>query len=330
MGQKAIYGQTQVKEKVMPKMKLLILSSDADDYLKIINNARLPGLSVEVSRYFDPGDKNLHDCDIIFGSPDLLEQALNHAGSLKWVQSMWAGVSPLLVSEMRRDYTLTGVKGIFGTVMGEYVICHILMHERKCIERYKNQMEKKWDMTLPGTLQGKCVGIMGLGSIGRAVAAMVKSFGVETRGFSRSRTSCENIDQCFLSQDLLEFVKDLDYLVCLLPDTPDSRGLIEKKVLEAMKDTVVIINAGRGTLIDEVSLIQALENHTIGGAVLDVFIDEPLPEAHPLWKTPNTLITSHTAALTFPDAITPIFIDNYHRFISGQPMKYVIDFERGY
>ena len=97
-----------------------------------------------------------------------------------------------------------------------------------------------------------------------------------------------------------------------------------------MKNSVLIINAGRGTLFDEASLIDALTHQTIAGAVLDVFVDEPLPEQHPLWKTPNTIITSHTAALTFPETVTPIFIDNYRRFINGEPLKYVINFDNGY
>jgi len=319
-----------MKNSEMTQHKLLILSEDSEDYFQIIENADLPGLTVEHLHYFDPENTALIECDIIFGTPDLVHQALLYAGNLKWVQSMWAGVAPLLQLDSRRDYQLTGVRDIFGSAMAEYVICHILMHERKSIERFKNQMKSKWDTTPPGALQGKCVGIMGLGSIGRAVAGMVKHFGVKTLGFSRSRTVCENFDRCFLPHDLLDFVHDLDYLVCILPDTPETIGMIDRKVMASMKNSVFIINAGRGALIDETSLIEALTHQTIAGAVLDVFVNEPLPEKHPLWKTPNTIITSHTAALTFPDTVTPIFIDNYHCFINGEPLKYVINFNKGY
>lgn len=315
----------------MTHHSVLILSPDAEAYRSLINNTRLPGLSVNISLSFNPQNEILKKCDIIFGAPDLIAQALPHTKNLKWVQSMWAGVSPLLkVGGVPQDYILTGVKGIFGKAMGEYVLCHLLMHERKSIPRFQNQMRKEWDSTSPGMIHGKSIGIMGLGSIGSSVAAMVKAFGMETRGYSRSQTSCANIDTCYLPHQLPEFLKDLDYLVCLLPDTPDTRGLLNEQAFAALQDSALIINAGRGSLIVENALISALENKRIGGAVLDVFEDEPLHSNHPFWDVPDMLITSHTAALSLPEDVTPLFIDNYYNFISEQPMKYVIDFKSGY
>ncbi|PID71607.1 MAG: hydroxyacid dehydrogenase [Desulfobulbus propionicus] len=314
----------------MTHHSVLILSPDAEEYLEFVNDARLPGLIVNSCQTVDPGNEVFKSCDIIFGAPDMTAQALSHTENLKWVQSTWAGVSPLLEPGMPQDYLLTGVKGIFGRAMGEYVLCHLLLHERKCITRFQNQLRKKWDIAPPGTIQGKTIGIMGLGSIGRDVAAMVKTFGMKTRGYSRSQVSCAHVDTCYLPHQLTAFLKDLDYLVCLLPDTSDTRGLLDEHAFAAMQESVLIINAGRGSLIDEHALISALENKRIGGAVLDVFTDEPLPQNHPLWDAPDTLITSHTAAPSFPQDIVPIFIENYYNFISGQPMKYVIDFQNGY
>ncbi|MGB5445863.1 MAG: NAD(P)-dependent oxidoreductase, partial [Psychromonas sp.] len=177
--------------------KLVILSKDAQRYLEILNKAALPDLSIEICSEVNAENQHLQECEILFGSPDLVSQALPHAHQLQWVQSMWAGVTPFMAKGLRQDYLLTGVKSIFGSVMAEYVICHLLMHERKSIARFENQLQKKWDQTPPGTLLGKSIGIMGLGSIGREIAKMAKLFGMKTQGFSRSQRSCEGIDRCF-------------------------------------------------------------------------------------------------------------------------------------
>ena len=314
----------------MKANKLVILSSDAEVYLEIITKAALPMLAIEISREVNLENRHISECDILLGSPDLVSRALPHVGGLKWVQSTWAGINSIMAPGLRRDYMLTGVKGIFGPLMGEYVICHLLMHVRDSLQRYRNQLEKKWDMTPPGTLQEKTIGIMGLGSIGRHIAKMVLPFGMKTRGFSRSRTSCEGIEHCFLPHQLITFVRDLDYLVCVLPDTPETSELLNESVLRAMRDTALIINVGRGNVVHEPSLVRALENGTLGGAVLDVFQEEPLPVPHPLWESPNTIITSHTAAMSSPELVAPIFIENYHRFIHNMPLNYLIDFDTGY
>jgi phosphoglycerate dehydrogenase-like enzyme len=318
------------KGEMMKGNKLMILSSDAEAYLQIINRAALPDLSIKISLGVEQNNRYLHECDILLGPPDLVSKVLSHTHRMQWVQSTWAGITPLMEPGMRRDYLLTGVKGVFGPIMSEYVICHLLMNERISLERYQNQLKRKWDTTPPGTLRGKCIGVMGLGSIGREIADMAKAFGMRTRGFSRSRTSCESIERCFLPDELIPFVGGLDYLVCVLPDTADTCGLINDSVFQSMRKTAVIINVGRGNIFHEPSLIRALENGEIGGAVLDVFPEEPLPATHPLWETPNTIITSHTAAMSFPELVAPIFIENYRRFIGRSKLKYVIDFEHGY
>ena len=314
----------------MKENKAIILSSDANTYGEILRGQDLPGLSIEACRDVDQAEPHLEDSDIIFGTPSLVCPLLSRVPRLKWVQSMWAGITPFLAPGMRRDYLLTGVKEVFGPMMAEYVICHMLMHERRSLDRFKTQLKRQWDTTPPGTLMGKCVGIMGIGSIGTAIAGAAKFFGMETRGFSRTQTQCKDIDRCYLPRELISFVKGLDYLVCVLPDTPDTTGLIDDVLLQAMPDTALIINVGRGNVIHEPALIRALEHKDIAGAVLDVFQEEPLPPDHGFWQTPNTLITSHTAALSFPGDIVPIFVENYQRFIHNKPLVYQIDFDHGY
>jgi phosphoglycerate dehydrogenase-like enzyme len=310
--------------------KLVILAEDAQRYLDLLSQATLPHLSITACTEVTPNNPALSTCDILFGQPDLIREALPYATNVKWAQSMWAGVTPLITDDIRQDYLLTGVKGVFGQIMSEYVFCHLLMHERKTLSRLRHQQAQIWDQTTHGTLRHKSIGIMGLGSIGSEVAKMAKVFNMKTRGYSRSQTQCEGIDRCFLPAQRLEFMQGLDYLVCLLPDTPDTTHLIETKSINALPNSAVIINAGRGNIIDHAALLQALKTDQIAAAVLDVFPIEPLPSEDPLWKAPNTIITSHTAAMSFPELVTPIFIENYQRYLTQKTLQYLINFEYGY
>ena len=314
----------------MTTHKLVILESDAEEYLEILRCEALPGLSIQPLQEVDTVNRSLGECDILLGSPELLSRGLHYARQVKWVQSTWAGVTPLMAPELRKDYLLTGVKEVFGPLMAEYVLCYVLMHERRVLERYRSQLEKTWDMIEPSSLHGKSIGIMGLGSIGTDIARTLIPFNMKIFGYSRSRTSCEGFDRCYLSGELISFVERLDYLVSVLPDTPETDHLIDTPVLEAMPRTSLLINVGRGNVIDEQALIRALENGEIGGAVLDVFQEEPLPESHPFWETPNTIITSHTAAMSTPELVAHVFIDNYRRYVEGIPLNLVINFSKGY
>ena len=168
---------------------------------------------------------------------------------------------------------------------------------------------------------------------------------MRVRGYTRSSASCAEIDEYFHGPstgsgasraasrdraDLRRFAADLDYLVSVMPNTAATRHLVDAELLAALPPRAVFLNPGRGSVVDEAALVQALTEGRIAGAVLDVFQTEPLPADHPLWRTPNTIITSHTAALSFPEDIAPIFIENYARLLAGQPLKYRVDFEAGY
>jgi phosphoglycerate dehydrogenase-like enzyme len=129
---------------------------------------------------------------------------------------------------------------------------------------------------------------------------------------------------------LLEFASGLDYLVSVLPNTSETRHIVDAALLNTLPAHAIFLNVGRGSAVDETALIQALKNDKIAGAILDVFEQEPLPETHPFWTTPNLWITFHTSAPSFPTDITNLFVENYYRFINGQELKYQVDFERGY
>ncbi|MCX6068636.1 MAG: D-2-hydroxyacid dehydrogenase [Chloroflexi bacterium] len=310
--------------------KLLICSRQSDEYQQLIAAANLTGLEIVTAP--DP------DCELIFGEPNLIRDVLVQLPRLKWVQASWAGVEPLLDPALRHDYILTNARGVFGGLMSEFVFGYLLLHERKILQRLEAQKLSKWDATLPGSLRGKTIGLLGVGSIGAELAKTSRFFGMKVYGFTRASETCAQVDRYFhgaasaqeQADTLQSFAKELDYLVSVLPNTAETRKIISAEVLAALPRQALFINVGRGSAVDESALIKALETGALAGAVLDVFEQEPLPAAHPLWKTPNTFITSHTSAPSFPADLAAVFIENYRLFAAGQAPKYQVDFERGY
>ena len=266
---------------------------------------------------------------ILFGNPGVIAPILHRMPCVNWIQSSWAGVTPLLAHE-RRDYTLTGVKGVFGPQMSEYVIGYLLAHELKVLERKQQQGERAWFKTHSGTLRGKCLGVMGTGSIGQHIAATAKHFGMTVSGLSRSGVDAAGFDKVLGVDQVHEFLQATDYLVSTLPQTDATDNLLDATALAELPAHAYFINVGRSNVVDDDALIEALRNGKLAGAALDVFDEEPVPQDSPLWDTPNLTVTAHIAAVSHPLLIVPIFVDNYRRYIDQQPLEYVIDFEAGY
>jgi phosphoglycerate dehydrogenase-like enzyme len=303
---------------------LLILTRHSDSYRRLIEAAGLPELAIVVDR-----DRST-DVDVVLGEPSLICTVLPSLPSLRWVQSTWAGVEPLLDPSLRRDYTLTNARGVFGGLMSEYVFGYLIAHERLIFDKRAAQQAGRWDPTPPGTLRGKQIGLLGVGSIGAALARTARHFGMRVKGYTRASEDCADVDHYFHGDDLTPFATDLDYLVSVMPNTSATRHLVDATLLAALPARAVFVNPGRGTVVDEAALADALQSGRLAGAVLDVFQQEPLPADHVFWRTPNVIITSHTAALSVPADIAPVFIDNYRRWITGGGLRYQVDFERGY
>jgi phosphoglycerate dehydrogenase-like enzyme len=311
---------------------LLIFSDEAPGYLAAVQRHPLPNLSVVAATKLEGARAWCQVCNIVLGEPHRVRLILPELEHLEWVQSTYVGVQPLLDPACRRDYLLTTLGGLYAPVLTEYVFCYLLMHERRALQRFRSQFEGRWDNTVTGTLRGKVLGLMGVGRSGSRIAEMAKHFGLRTRGYTRSSESCESIDVYYHGDQVLEFVADLDYLVCVLPDTAETQHLVDRAVLEALPRQALLINLGRGSAVDEDALLEALQAGTLTGAVLDVFEEEPLPAGHPLWTAPNLLITFHTAAPGpgYYEEIAAIFAENYHLFVQGSPLKDRVDFARGY
>jgi phosphoglycerate dehydrogenase-like enzyme len=171
---------------------------------------------------------------------------------------------------------------------------------------------------------------MGTGSIGKHIAHTAGRFGMTVTGLSRSGTPASGFENVTRVSQLHEFLAGIDYLVSALPQTADTDQLLDAKALAELPADAYFINVGRSNVIDDTALINALRSGKLAGAALDVFDEEPLPQDSPLWTAPNLSITAHIAAVSRPSLIVPIFVENYRRFVAGQPLNYVVDFDAGY
>lgn len=318
------------KKSMNPKNTLLILSRDARRYAELIKQLDIAELEFTACENTEEARKYIEQCNIMLGEPARIAPLLNTARQIQWVQSTFAGVEALLHHPCRSDYILTGVKEVFGLFISEYVFAYILALERHLFEVYTHQQHKRWHKIPYTSLQGKLIGICGLGSIGRHLARTAKHFGMSVWGYKRSYESFPDVDRVFTNADFQEFLAQPEYIVITLPHTPKTEHLFNAEAFRAMKSSAILINVGRGKVVLESALVQALQEYHIRGAVLDVFEEEPLSKESPLWTLSNVFITPHNSAYSFPKMIVNIFAENYRRFVVQEPLQYLVDFHKGY
>lgn len=269
-------------------------------------------------------------CPLWLGQPDLLAPLLRQGSRPQWLQSTWAGITPLLAKDLPTDYALTRAVGIFGQVMAEYVLCHLLAHERQLFAALASQVEQRWDNRLPRSLAGRKVLIVGTGDIGLSVAQFLAPFGIELLGIASSPRNLPPFRQVVGLDELPSLVGEVDYLINLLPDTPSTRDIYDTALFAACKPSALFINAGRGVAVVDQALVSALEQGQLAGAVIDVCREEPLPAGHPFWDTPRLLLTGHSSAPTDPHLLVKLFVDNLRRWQAGHALRGQVDFVRGY
>lgn len=307
----------------------LIVTVAAEEFAEEISRLADFPISVKACTSAEQALAAYTDETVLFGNPDMIAAVLPEMPTIDWVQSSWAGVTPLMTID-RRDYVLTGIKDVFGPQMSEYVIGYLLAHELKVLERMAEQREHNWFKSYSGTLEGKRLGIMGTGSIGQHIANTAKHFGVTVTGLSRSGAAAPGFDKVMPVAQLHDFLEACDYLVATLPQTTDTDNLLDAAALARLPAHAYFINVGRSNVIDDDALIDALRNKGLAGAALDVFDEEPIPADSPLWDTPDLAITAHVAAVSYTSIIVPIFVENYRRYRERKPLNYVIDFAAGY
>jgi glyoxylate/hydroxypyruvate reductase A len=253
------------------------------------------------------------------------------AGRLKWLQVMGAGVDWALVPELPPHVQITRAPGVFGPWMAEYVVAWCLWVTQRLKPYRDAQRQRRWDdHVLPDRLGGKTLTIVGLGDIGRDIARAARGLGMRVLGVSRRGRAVREATKMYPVAAMARALREADFVVLLLPLTPETRGIIGADALSAMKSTAWLINIARGAVVDEGALMEALEQRRIAGAVLDVFDREPLPPSHPLWKMDNVVVTPHISGPSTADALTPVFNDNLARYLARRPLRHVVDRRRGY
>lgn len=310
--------------------RVAVLSVDAGEYRSHLSTLAEAGISLEFYDSIDSFRAARAKPEILLAQPDLAAEVLEFSPYVRWVQSTWAGITPLLQPSLP-DFMLTGVKDVFGPQMAEYVMGHLLGRTQKLSERRESQEAGVWAHEVPSEkLSGSCMGIMGTGSIGSHIAAVATAFDMQVIGYSQSGSAVDGFSEVYSAADLERFLSEVDYLVAVLPDTLETTHLLDSSHFACLKPGCILINVGRGNLIDEQALVEALASKQLAHAVLDVFQVEPLPSESPLWSCPEVTITPHIAAQSWPRDIASIFLENYRRYQDGRPLKYLVDRKRGY
>jgi phosphoglycerate dehydrogenase-like enzyme len=318
---------------------------DLDRIRDAAPGARLVTLSVE-----GLADGPLEDVEVLLRgwlAADAFDRLLARAPNLSWVHSATTGVERALTPAAReRGVVITNARGVFSRPIAEYVLMMILAVSRRLPQLLELQRERTWQPLEGAELRDVTVGIVGLGSIGRAVGSLATAFGCRVIA-TRRRTEAGSspaapdpdepavevkLDRLLAPDRLHVLLGESDFVVLAAPLTPETEGMIDADALAAMKPGSWLINVARGRLVDERALVRALQDGPLGGAVLDTFVDEPLQSESPFYDLPNVIVTPHTSWSSgrVLDRSVELFCDNLRRYAAGEPLLNVVDPTAGY
>jgi phosphoglycerate dehydrogenase-like enzyme len=254
---------------------------------------------------------------------------------VRWVHSRSAGLDSLLFPELvASKVPLTNGSGVFSPSLGEFTLAAILYFAKDFRRMIRNQVAGVWEQFDVEEIDTQTVGIVGYGDIGRAVAQRVHPMGMTVLALKRHPPEGHDpfVDQFYKTQDLLAMLPRCDYVVSCLPLTAETHHMISEKEFAAMKPSAVVINVGRGPVIDQAAMVRALTEKRIKGAGLDVFEQEPLPPGDPMYKLENVLLSPHCADHTkeWLNRAMRFFVEQYQRFSLGTPLENVVDKGLGY
>lgn len=313
--------RTAVNEELGPEHDLvdLVVTHSKEEYAKYLGRGEV------LFAYRLPSDRH---------------EFLREAAKLKWIQIAGAGLDESLDDEViRRGFMITNARGIHAGRVAEYVMGSIIAYSKGFFKALRHQAERRWaraELTEANrTLAGKTLGIMGLGALGTQVARVAKPFGLEVTALRRhpeDHPRPAEVSHVFGPQNLREFIHPLDFLVLAVPLTKETRHVIDHEELVRLKTSSLLVNVSRGAVIDETALVAALREGEIGGAVLDVFEEEPLPQDSPLWTMDNVFITPHVAG-AWTDYLlhaSRLFARNLRNYLEKRRLENLVDPGRGY
>jgi phosphoglycerate dehydrogenase-like enzyme len=318
----------------MKKQPLVLVLSGADDpQLRML--AGLPHVVMSSPDALPAEAKNAEVILHWFGSRDLLRTAFLASPSVRWVHSRSAGLDSILFPELVESAVpLTNGTGVFSQSLGEFALAVILYFAKDFRRMLRNQKAGLWEKFDVEEIAGQTVGIVGYGDIGRAVASRVHAMGMKVLALKRHPPADPDpfVAQFFKPDELAVMLAQCDYVVVAAPLTPETRHMISDAAFAAMRPNAVVINIGRGPVIDQKALMRALTDEKIKGAGLDVFEEEPLPPGDPIYRFENVLISPHCADQTkeWLNQAMQFFISQYECFCNGQPLKNIVDKHLGY
>lgn len=326
-------------------MGVVVLGDPADPSIEPVRSLdEVRSIGTDVTQF---SQESLQSSDVLYvvqtsalgpgAASAAVEAMLLAMPNLRWIHSQSAGVNHLIGGKlMESPVVLTNARGVYSRSLAEYCLLAML-YFCKDVPRLRNQQKQKlWNPFVIEELHGKTVGVVGYGDIGKTSAAMAKR-ACSVRVLALRRNPAKSVDdgiadKVFGQDQLKDMVKECDFVICAAPDTPETRGMINAEVIASMRSDAVIINVGRGTVIEEKALCDALSRGAIRGAALDVVESEPLPEPSPLYELDNVLLSPHNAdqTATFKLDSTKFFLEMLKEYRQDQPLRNVVDKSAGY
>jgi D-2-hydroxyacid dehydrogenase (NADP+) len=308
----------------MPRLLILLtLPPDVTEQYRARLSRTFPEIAVDVVATADKAPAALANADMLITFGQMMKNLkldLATARKLKWVQALGTGLDGITDQPaLSADVTVTSLHGVHGAPVSEAALASMLALSRDLPGFVRAQDEHQWKRWPAKLLQGKTVGILGMGVIAEALAPKCKALGMNVVGITSSPRQAAGFDRVHPVGELLQVLAEVDHLVLLTPYSPATHQMVNAKVFAAMKPGAYLINLARGGVVDEDALIEALRSKKIAGAALDVFNQEPLPPDNPLWTFPNVIITTHQGGFcdTYPDLAMPILEHNIRCFLKG-------------
>jgi phosphoglycerate dehydrogenase-like enzyme len=318
---------------------ILVLANPGEPQLAMLKQ-QLAEVRIIVGNSAEAFEQEAANAKVLFnwsGPLALFKTVFGMCPHLLWVHSRSVGLERTLFPELKESpVPLTNGVGVFSASLGEFALGAILYFAKDFRRMIRNQMGGVWEAFDVLAVSGQTVGIIGYGDIGRAVAGRVTAMGMIVLALKRHAPPAGGagnlVERTYTPEQRLEMLSRCDYVVVAAPLTSETRGMIGEAEFEAMKPSAVVINVGRGPVINEEAMVRALSSGRIKGAALDVFDHEPLPAGHPFYKLENVLLSPHCAdhTLDWLDNAMKFFIEQYQRFQSGEPLRNIVDKKLGY
>ncbi|MFO0996696.1 MAG: D-2-hydroxyacid dehydrogenase [Alphaproteobacteria bacterium] len=318
----------------MSDRTVLVYFPLADELTQVrtLLDGKSPGIRFAYAAAPEEAEPYLADAEIFYGWGFPAEM-LTRMPKLRWVAKMGAGIDDIAPGwPFDASVILTRTDGrALAQPMAEFVLAALFGQSQRLAHAAALQAARRWEYYMVGSLHNKTVGVAGIGDIGAYIAERIRPFARRVIGWRRHPSPSAAVDEVFAGREQLHaFAAACDALVLVLPMTKDTANLFDARIFAAMKRGAYLVNVGRGGVVDEEALLEALRSGRLAGAMLDVFATEPLPADHPLWTTEHVIVTPHVSGPLIPELVVPYFLDNLAAYCAGRPLKRVVDPKQGY